>query len=111
MWCSWGVKGGGIEGRLLRVLAAPRGNPGVGQEAEGEDFSGEALQGADLRARTHPTHTPISQSVVPYLGTFLGHLLMLHLLMGDNLEVGAPEDQAGRTRILSLGMGSPRTEL
>ena len=79
----------------------------MGQEAEGEDFSGEGLQGADLRARTHPTHTLMSQSVIPYIGTFLGHLLMLHLLMGDNLEVGAPEDQALRPRILSIGMWEP----
>ena len=72
------------------------------QEAEGEDFSGEGLQGPDLRARAHRTHTLMSQSVISYIGTFVGHLLMLHLLMGDNIEVGAPEDQAGR--IMSLGL-------
>ena len=77
------------------------------KEAEGEDFTGECLQGADLRARAHPTHTLMSQSVIPYIVTFLGHLLLLHLLMGDNLEVGAPEDQALRTRILSFGMWEP----
>ena len=74
----------------------------MGQEAEGEDFSGECLQGPNLRARAHPTHTLMSQSVIPYIVTFLGHLLMLHLLMGDNIEVGAPEDQAGR--IMSHGL-------
>ncbi|XP_058393088.1 ral guanine nucleotide dissociation stimulator-like isoform X2 [Diceros bicornis minor] len=47
------------------------------------------------------------QGVVPYLGTFLGDLLMLHLAMGDYLEVGEHGDQAGRTRILSLGMQEP----
>ncbi|XP_058384651.1 ral guanine nucleotide dissociation stimulator-like isoform X3 [Diceros bicornis minor] len=47
------------------------------------------------------------QGVVPYLGTFLGELLMLHLAMGDYLEVDKSEDQAGRTRILSLGMREP----
>ena len=49
----------------------------------------------------------MSQSVIPYIGTFLGHLLMLHLLMGDNLEVDAPEDQALGNRILSLGLWEP----
>ena len=79
----------------------------MGQEAEGEAFSGEGLQGPDLRARAHPTYTLMSQSVIPYLGTFLGDLLMVYLVMGDYLEVGEPEDQAGRTRILSLGMQEP----
>ena len=79
----------------------------MGQETEGEDFSGEGQQGADLRANVHLTHTLMSQSIIPYIGTFLGHLLMLYLLMGDNLEVGAPEDQTLRTRILSLGMWEP----
>ena len=77
------------------------------QEAEGEDFSGEGLQGGDFRPRAHPTHTPMSQAVILNLHTFLGDLLVLHLLMGDNLEVGAPEDQALTTRILSLGMWEP----
>ena len=81
------------------------------QEAEGEDFSGERLQGDDFRARAHPTHTPMSQSVILYLCTFLGDLLMVYLVMGDYLEVGEPEDQVGRTRVLSLVMRSPRTEL
>ena len=77
------------------------------QEAEGEDFSGESLRGPDVRARAHRTHTLMSQSVIPYIGTFLGQLLLLHLLMGDNLEVGAPDDQPLRTSILSLGMWEP----
>ena len=63
----------------------------MGQEAVAVDFSGEGLQGVDLRARAHPTRTPMSQGVVPYLGTFLGDLLMLCLAMGDYLEVGEPE--------------------
>ena len=77
------------------------------QEAVSEDFSGEGLQGADFRARAHPTHTPMSQNVILYPGTFLGDLLMVYLVMGDYLEVGEPEDQAGKTRILSLGMREP----
>ena len=63
----------------------------MGQVAECGDFSGEGLHGVDLRAKVHPTHTPMSQGVVPYLGTLLSDLLMLHLVMGDYFEVGAPE--------------------
>ncbi|XP_058388216.1 ral guanine nucleotide dissociation stimulator-like [Diceros bicornis minor] len=32
------------------------------------------------------------QGVFPYLGNLLSDLLMLHLAMGDYLEVGEPED-------------------
>ena len=64
----------------------------VGQVAEGGDFSGEGLHGLYLRARAHPTRTPMSQGVFPYLGNLLSDLLMLQLAMVDYLEVGEPED-------------------
>lgn len=45
----------------------------MGQEAEGEEFSGESVRAA---SELGLIHTPVAQGVILFLGTFLTNLVM-----------------------------------
>lgn len=60
-----------------------------------------------LGARTHPTPTPMTQGVVPFIGTFLTDMVMLDTAMKDYMKVGETVDCVGGTRILRFGSEGP----
>lgn len=74
------------------------------QEAKAFSREGPCVH---LRAGTHPTPTPMTQGVVPFLGTFLTDMVMLDTAMKDYLKVSEPLDCVGGPRILRFGSGEP----
>lgn len=69
-------------------------------------FPGEDPRGHE-RAGTHSTPNPLTQGLVPFLGTFLTDLLMLNAAMEEYLEVHEPEGWEGGARILMCGSTEP----
>ena len=64
----------------------------MGQEAEGRTSQGRVCGGLESKGSSPP---PMSQGIIPCLGTFLGEVVILYLVMGDYLKVGKPGDQGG----------------
>ena len=69
-------------------------------------FPGEDRCGHE-RAGTHSTPNPLTQGVVPFLGTFLTDLLMLDAAMEKCLEEREPEGRERGAGILMCGSTGP----